>query len=513
MESTVTNNIKYDAVFFTDMGGKFYHVRPLGAYRLASELRNHGYSVLVVDFLSNWLNDKAKFLKLLKNIISDQTLFVGYSSTFFSNENRSNITIDSFEKFYGGFLSQWPAAVEEMTSINAFIKKLNPNIKILHGGAGSTPSISLKNGGVDYVVQGLADKTVVDIADSLKNKTHIKFNLQNNIKVIDSNVTGSNFNFPLSETVFHPSDFVNSSEVLPLETSRGCLFKCSFCAFPLLGRKKNDPDYHKHTDCIASEIKRNYDLYGITNYMFADDTFNESTGKLEQIYQAIQQSGVKINFNCYLRIDLLERYPEQIELLEKMGIQSCFLGIETLNLAAAKSIGKSSKPERIKLTLQKMKDIWKDNVVVYGSFIAGLPHETDDTINEWMQWVYDNPNLLDGYVIRALVISNNKMFPSDINKNPEKYGYTIFDRFWVNDTGMTYYTATELATKWMEKSWQSSRLTVAGHEMMALMGLGYTFDQLKKIKLNQLPFDQLLVKHNEKFKKYQDNLLDYVTAG
>lgn len=501
------------------MRTRFYRSRPLGAYRLASELRSHGYTVLVIDNLANWIDDVKSFLDLLSNVIGKETLFVGYSSTFFSMANVNDTDIKCFEDFYKGGLSQWPAPAMTMLRINQFIKKLNPDIKILHGGASTSPTQELKDGGVDYAVQGFADGVIVEIADCLKNKQHIRFNLKNNIKVIDYDVTASTFNFPRSQTLFHPSDIIDPAEVLPMETSRGCLFKCSFCAFPLLGRKKNHPEYHKHIDCIAEEFKRNYEDFGVTNYMFSDDTFNESTEKLEHIYTAIKQSGVNIRFHCYIRLDLLERFPEQIKLLKDMGIQSCFLGIETLNIQAAKAIGKSSHPDRVKAALVDMRKVWGNDVVVFGSFIAGLPHETEETIDTWMQWVYDHPDLINSYVIRALMIDDARVSPSDICSNPEKYGYKILSETaignhfkWVNNTGLSVFAAEIISTKWMEKSWSTGRLGVAGHELKSLLSLGYTFDELKNISLDQLPFADLQQANKLKFAEYQNKLKQYILS-
>ena len=40
----------YDVIMFTDVAAQYGHIKPLGAYRLASELRAHGYSVKVIDY-------------------------------------------------------------------------------------------------------------------------------------------------------------------------------------------------------------------------------------------------------------------------------------------------------------------------------------------------------------------------------------------------------------------------------------------------------------------------------
>ena len=498
----------YDAIFFTDMSSKVYHVRPLGAYRLASELRTHGYRVLVVDYFSKWLQSKKDLLKLIQTVISKDTLFVGYSSTFFSEDNQIKESVDSYENYYGGYLSTWPVNVQTINLINKYIKACNPNIKIVYGGASAvnlTPE--LQNSGVDLVVQGLADTTVVEIMNSLKMKKHIPYNLKNNMKVIDHDIFATKFNFTDSFTQYEASDCFDADEVLSLETSRGCLFKCSFCAFPLIGRKKNDLSYHKPTSVIASELKRNYEMFNVTKYMFVDDTFNESTEKLLHIHDAIKQSGVDIKFSCYLRLDLLNRYPEQIRLLKEMGIQSAFLGIETLNRDAGVAIGKTSHPEKVKASLQMLKDEWGDNVVTHGSFISGLPHETEETIDEWMDWVY-NSNLLTGYIIGALYLKGS--FSSDITRNPAKYGYQVNDWTWVNNKGLNSTKAKEISNRWMEKSWDNRRLKISGWDMLGLQNLGYEFTTLKNLAINDLPFKEIALKYESKFARYRTALFNFL---
>jgi len=499
----------YDAIFFTDMSSKVYHVRPLGAYRLASELRTHGYRVLVVEYFSKWLKSKKDLIKLLQTVISKDTLFVGYSSTFFSNDNKIKESVDSYDNYYGlTKLTTWPADVQTINFINKYIKTLNPDIKIVYGGASAVNlSSHLQNSSVDFVVQGLADTTVVEIMNSLKNKKHIPYNLKNNMKVIDHDIFATKFNFTDSFTQYEASDCFDTDEVLSLETSRGCLFKCSFCAFPLIGRKKNDPSYHKPTSVIASELKRNYEMFNVTKYMFVDDTFNESTEKLIHVRDAIKQSGVDIKFTCYLRLDLLNRYPEQIGLLKEMGIQSAFLGIETLNKDAGTAIGKTSHPDKVKASLQMLRDEWGEDVATHGSFIAGLPHETEETIDTWMDWVY-NSDLLSGFFISELSLKGS--FSSDITRNPAKYGYQVDDWKWINNKGLDIIKAREISGKWMKKSWDNRRLKISGWDMLGLQNLGYEFDTLKNLVINDLPFKEMALKYESKFDRYRTTLFNYL---
>ena len=39
---------------------------------------------------------------------------------------------------------------------------------------------------------------------------------------------------------FEKNDFILPGESLPLELSRGCIFKCRFCQYPNIGKDKDD---------------------------------------------------------------------------------------------------------------------------------------------------------------------------------------------------------------------------------------------------------------------------------
>jgi len=509
----------FHAIFFTDMSSKTWHMRPLGAYRLASELRDHGYNVLVVEYFSKWLTHLPDLYKLIKSCVSDKTLFVGYSSTFFSNVVEFDRSIKTHRDYYGSALSAWPISVDKIKILNKLIKKCNDNVKIFYGGTNASRiNNDIKNSGIDYAVQGYADGFIVQILDKLSKNEYIKYNLSKSaeVKIIDYDIKGEQFNFPESVTRYHESDFIRTNESLPLETSRGCLFKCKFCSYPLLGRKKNDPDYHKHTHIMAQEFADNFEKYGVTKYTMLDDTFNESTDKLQSIYEAMQESGVKnIEFNCYLRLDLIDRYPEQIALLKKMGIRSAFMGIETLNQEAAKAIGKTSQPDRVKQTLIDIKSDWGDSANIFGSFIAGLPHDNEQTINEWMSWVYDRADLIDSYRILPLFFNGDPVFPSELEKNPKKFGYQMFaseKNQWINNVGLNFIDAINQSDKWMDRGWKSQRLKIAGAEMIGMQNLGYSFDQLKHYSLDRLPYEEFGRRYEQIFHQYKNNLIDYISC-
>jgi len=505
---------KFHAVFFTDLTSKTWHMKSLGPYRLASELRSHGYDVLVVDYFSKFFLDTKKFFYFIKKIISEKTLFVAYSGTFFTKQQTSK-NVESHERWLGhaGCGDKWPVSTQKIKALNFLIKRMNSNCQIFYGGAKSHPiTADLTNSGIDFVIHGFADKLIVDLAETLsKKKTIENFQSECGVKVLygdNKNI----FDFKNSSTYFHHSDFVVPDEILPLETSRGCMFKCKFCDFPLIGRKKNDKEYIKKNNVLINEIRENFEKYSVKKYTIVDDTFNESTEKLMAIHESLRANALQIEFSCYIRLDLLARNPEQIVLLKKMGCTSVFLGIETLNEKAAKAIGKSAIVQSIKETLKKINDEWGDDVRVFGSFIAGLPYENKDTINEWMKWVYDNKNLIHSYKLNLLGLGQSK-HSSELASMPEKYGYVFIDandrNTWVNNLGMSHKEAEFLIHYWMEKSWNTDRLYIAGWEALGLQNIGYDLGFLRRVPVNKLPFDDFADRYMWWFEKYKKFLFDY----
>jgi hypothetical protein len=58
-------------------------IKTTGGYRIATELRQAGYSVRVIDItVFNGFDDELK--AILEKLISDKTLWVGFSTNFFA---------------------------------------------------------------------------------------------------------------------------------------------------------------------------------------------------------------------------------------------------------------------------------------------------------------------------------------------------------------------------------------------------------------------------------------------
>lgn len=424
-------------VLFTDYIEPHVWYRPSGAYRIASELRSEGYTVQVIDCMTSL--GLERLLKLVDKFVGRDTVLVGFSTTFF-------LGINTFTSLTGSNGKSWwfPLDPSSAGIFMDFIRYKGPNAKLVGGGpnAGDLPN-SLK---IDYTIIGYGEKMMSDLMGYLTKKNHLNPSitskkLPNGSYLIDYDKKGELFNFSNSVIRWAKEDCIFPGESLPIEISRGCVFKCKFCSFPLNGKTKND--FIKCQDVMVEEFNRNYEEFGVYNYIFADDTHNDSTEKLLVLNQILPQLKKKPYFTTYLRLDLINAHKEQADILKENGLISAIFGIETLNHTAGKLIGKGLSPEKNIETLHWLREKWGHGIKTGSGFIVGLPGETKESINRLFNWLSSEDRPLSGFEVGPLYVEDparsNKIWKSEFSIDPMKYGYTFdakkLNYHWFNHEG------------------------------------------------------------------------------
>jgi radical SAM superfamily enzyme YgiQ (UPF0313 family) len=168
---------------------------------------------------------------------------------------------------------------------------------------------------------------------------------------------------------------------------------------------------------------------------------------------------------AYIRADIIATQPKQIPLLKEGGLSSCYIGIESFHPAAGKFAGKGMNPARRKQALYEMQAHWGDTVSINGGYIVGLPEEDEAFVREQADWFSkDDCPVNYGASFLGLIIhpyyEGSTIHPSEIDKDPKKFGYTIPDKnkptHWIKNDGtdiLTYARAHELATELNHKVW------------------------------------------------------------
>ena len=107
-------------------------------------------------------------------------------------------------------------------------------------------------------------------------------------------------------------------------TTRGCPYKCNWCAKPIYGNR-----YNSHSpENIVLQIKLLQQQFGFTHIWFADDIFGLKPNWLKEFNHYIQQHKVKINYKIQSRADLLLE-DENIKYLAESGCEKVWIGAES----------------------------------------------------------------------------------------------------------------------------------------------------------------------------------------
>jgi radical SAM superfamily enzyme YgiQ (UPF0313 family) len=455
----------YDIILFGDMPDLETYSRASGSHRIATELREHGYSVLVIDF-SNYINFN-RFCEILDLAMNENTLAVGFSSTWFPfilpdgtsshrepskpsmrfNPNSEN-ELDSLSMEFAG------------PNVDLYfnkIKSLAPKCKIILGGAKAFMYINVP--GIDNVFIGHAETMVVDYMKDLK-----KGDVDSYPKIIDYDKKGQSpsWDFRSSRIDYEPEAFILPSETLLLEVGRGCRFNCKFCSFPLIGQKRVS-DYLKFEECLYNELMDNWERFGTWKYTIVDDTFNDSTEKLKMVKRVVDRLPFKPAFWCYMRLDIIVNNRDHIQLAKDIGIREVYFGIETLNREAGKVIGKGMDPKRITDTLEECARVWGHDTWIMTGMICGLPKDTVEAFENSCKY-FDRPDRPVGHInttplriIKHTEFTKHR-FNAAFELEAEKYGYEFpyedVPWRWIKNDGTdidTFEKATDLAVKWQKQ--------------------------------------------------------------
>lgn len=460
--------------------------RSAGAYRIRTELEDNGFSCLVVDFFQHFSNTEIE--AVLEKYVSKETLWIGFSTTFLNTE----VDIKENQNFWNS------------------IKKKYPWVRFIIGGS---KSLLEEIDFVDLYVTGYADNAIVEITRNISNYS---------LKITDANKMFDKADLSNIPIKWKQNDLILNGSALPMEIARGCIFNCAFCNFPMNNKKKLD--YIRDAQSIADELTYNYETFGVKDYSFMDDTFNDSLYKLETLHNVINKLDFKISYSTYIKPELLVAQPDQIPLLIETGLKSAAYGLESLNPLTRQTIFKMKDPERVLEALQKIKTDSNGTISNQCTMIVGLPHEDEKSIYNSYDTLY-NADYIDHFSYYALTIHtpDKYAYTSPIDKNPTGFGYYVKGTKNVkhssagNSNGkpmkwfnkhMSDTRAAKIASDFNKESFFRHKIYVWYRE--SLLNLGFDIDkhyQDHEGLLSKLPFDRLRQSKNQFIENYKNNLL------
>ncbi|MBF0442371.1 MAG: cobalamin-dependent protein [Oligoflexales bacterium] len=331
---------------------------PLGIMSLSSQLKKRGYSTGLVDMPLHSIPEE----DAVERIISCQPKIVGFTV----------MSIDA------------PLAYRMARKI----REEAPHIMIVMGGAHPTADAQdvVFNGNVDLAFIGESEISFTEFVEAfldgrewrriggLAYEDHgmLKINRLDSLVDVDSIFPPDWDLVDLKRyhRIARGNPTLKSPKYASLLTSRGCVFKCTYC-HGIFGSKVRQ----RKAELVFDEIRDLHSRYGVDEFIIADDIFNYNTSRAERICDLIIGSGLRLHlsFPVGLRADIMT--PGLLHKMKLAGTHSISYAIETAAPRMQSFINK-------KLNLDKTREIIKltdrEGISTRGFFLLGLPTETPE---------------------------------------------------------------------------------------------------------------------------------------
>jgi len=169
---------------------------------------------------------------------------------------------------------------------------------------------------------------------------------------------------------------------LNISTTRGCPFKCNWCAKPIYGNRYNS----RSPENVVKEINYLAENYGVQHFWVTDDIFGLKPGWVKTFKDLILQNKLHIKYKIQSRADLLME-PSVIDDLAASGLEEVWIGAESGSQKILDAMDKGITLEQIK----KATGILQSKNVRVAYFIQfGYLGETEKDIRSTIDMIFTN---------------------------------------------------------------------------------------------------------------------------
>jgi anaerobic magnesium-protoporphyrin IX monomethyl ester cyclase len=160
---------------------------------------------------------------------------------------------------------------------------------------------------------------------------------------------------------------------LPLLSSRGCPFGCSYCPYPVgQGLKWR----FRSPGNVVDEMEHLVKDLGVEHILFRDPMFSMQQKRVVDICEEIVRRGLKVSWKCETRMDCLDEAT--IAAMARAGCVGVNFGVESVDPEIQKGVHR--KPILMSEFLEKVALCRKYDISTFAFFVVGLPGDTVDTI-------------------------------------------------------------------------------------------------------------------------------------
>jgi radical SAM superfamily enzyme YgiQ (UPF0313 family) len=161
-----------------------------------------------------------------------------------------------------------------------------------------------------------------------------------------------------------------------VQSSRGCPFTCSFCAFGRLPWRK------RPVGQVLDELAWLKSAYGLRRFLFFDDVLTLDRERTCALMQGMLDRGLGLEWVCCTRANCVDQ--ELLALMKQAGCREIAFGIESGSDAVLegthKGVGKDSMRQAARWCHEA-------GILFYGLAIIGLPGETEQSVEDTIAFI------------------------------------------------------------------------------------------------------------------------------
>lgn len=171
----------------------------------------------------------------------------------------------------------------------------------------------------------------------------------------------------------------SSTRVMPLLTSRGCPYPCTFCCHEAAGRRYRT----RALDDVFAEIRDAIERFRINALLIYDDLFCLKRSRLVEFCERVKPLGLR--WECSLSAGQIDE--EILSLMKDSGCCCISVGVESMSPRVLDSMRKKATKKELEHVLDL---IYAAGIGLWSNLIFGDPMETRETAMESIYWWVDN---------------------------------------------------------------------------------------------------------------------------
>ncbi len=189
---------------------------------------------------------------------------------------------------------------------------------------------------------------------------------------------------PLDKIPIPARDMLKIKRSTYMFTSRGCPYRCSFCA----SCRFWDRVRFFSAEYVVKEIKELISKYKVKKITFWDDLFVADKARLKKLLTLMKEEGIlgKVRLGCNIRANLVK--DELIAVLKKLNVRSIGMGLESGSPTSLKYL----KGDNVSIddNINAVKTLRKFKLRPHTAFIIGSPQETREDILQTLAFIRKN---------------------------------------------------------------------------------------------------------------------------